>query len=562
MIERIQIKNYAIIDQLELELGRGFNVFSGETGAGKSIIVGALGLVLGDRGDASVVRSGTEKAVVEAEFSVNSPQARLRLKELEIEDTESLIIRREIQGNGKSRAFVNGFQEPITKLAEIGEWLLDMHGQHDHQQLLNQKVHLDLLDDYGRLHAERDALGTVYQELMKKIQFKRELEQDEAKLLQEKVFWETAVQDIQTAAFQEGEEEELRDQLRRMENAEKISEALSNAYRLMYDDEASLQGRLTEVLSELGEVAPLDARYRELQEILEDAAAKVDESVNLLSGYKDELDYDAGAVDAITDRMQLIKDLQRKYQKSSLEDLNRYAAECADKLTRFENRGVELEQLSAAIEDLKKQVTERSLALSQKRQTAAKTMAQAIKQELSYLGMDKSEFIVDIKYVRDEESVILLNGQSVKVTAQGIDRVEFLISSNVGQEARPLKKVASGGEISRVMLALKSILSANDSIETLVFDEIDTGIGGVTAGNVGEKMKSLSTQRQLLVITHLAQIASKADVHYQVSKTARDGQTFTQVQSLTGDSRVSEIARMLGGESDTSKAHAREMMGG
>lgn len=561
MIERIHIKNYAIIDQLELELAPGFNVFSGETGAGKSIIVGALGLVLGDRGDSNVVRSGTEKAIVEAEFSLSQPQARQRLKELEIEDTETLIIRREIQANGKSRAFVNGFQEPVTKLAEIGEWLLDMHGQHDHQQLLNQGIHIGLLDAFGRLGQEQQALGDIYQELVKKIQFKQELEQDEAKLLQEKVFWETAVSDIQAAAFQAGEEEELRDQLRRMENAEQISQALDNAYRQLYDEDSSVQGRLSTVLSSMGDISPLDTRYRELQEILEDASAKIDESVNLISGYRDELGYDAGAVDAITDRMQLIKDLQRKYHKSSLEDLNSYAAECADKLTRFENRGAELEQLTAAIEDLRRQVVERSLALSQKRQTAAKAMSQAVKSELAYLGMDKAEFVVDIKYVRDENSVIAINNQPVKVTAQGIDRVEFLISSNLGQEARPLRKVASGGEISRVMLALKAILSANDSIETLVFDEIDTGIGGVTAGNVGEKMKSLSAQRQLLVITHLAQIAGKAEAHYQVSKTARDGQTYTQVRSLSGEERVSEIARMLGGESETSRAHAREMLG-
>ncbi len=561
MIERINIKNYAIIDQLELEPGQKFNVFSGETGAGKSIIVGALSLVLGARADTTVVRSGAEKAIVEVEFSISDSRTRARLRELEIEDNDSVIIRREISSNGKSRAFVNGFQEPITKLADIGEWLVDMHGQHDHQQLLNQAIHIDLLDDYAKLAAPREAVAGLYKELMKKITFKKELEQDEQKLLQEKVFWETAVSDIQKAGFQEGEEEELRDQLRRMENGEKISEALNGAYDNMYSAEGSIQSRMAEVLQDMGELAPLDARYKELQEILEDAAAKIDESVNILSDYKDELDYDPSAVDVVTDRMQLIKDLQRKYQRSSLEDLNAYALECADKLQRFENRGAELEQLTADIETIRKNLIEKSLQLSQSRQAAAKNMAQAIKQELAYLGMDKAEFMVDIKYVRDEDSVIVINNQSIKVTASGIDRVEFLISSNVGQEAKALRKVASGGEISRVMLALKSILAGNDSIETLVFDEIDTGIGGVTAGNVGEKMKSLASKKQLLVITHLAQIASKSEKHFQVSKDVRDGQTFTKVQPLSGEEKVSEIARMLGGESDTSRAHAREMMG-
>jgi DNA repair protein RecN (Recombination protein N) len=561
MIERLFIKNYAIIDVLELEFGKGFHVFTGETGAGKSIIVGALGLLLGEKGDSSVIRSGEERALIEAEFNISDPYTLERIKELQIDAADSLIIRREIVQNGKSRVFINGLQEPLSKLEELGEWLVDIHGQHDHQLLLNQKVHLDILDSYGNLKNEKVVVKNLYTQLMKKIEELKELEQDEKKLEEEKVFWETAIEEIEKTDLQPNEEIELTDSLKKMENAEKISVSFNDAFQYLYEDEQSVSTRLSKAVSAVKDLAGFDKRYEELLEILEDAFAKVDECANMVSHYRDELDFDQKVMEETIDRLELIKDFKRKYKKNNVPELIQYAGECREKLKRFENRAEELGNLTKEIAQHKAELIDKSMQLSRKRQETARELAQKIKSELAFLGMDKSEFVVDIKYVRDDSSPIIINNIAIKVNETGIDRVEFFISSNVGEEPRPLKKVASGGEISRVMLALKSIFSKSDSIETLIFDEIDVGIGGLTANNVGVRMGEIAKSRQIVVITHLAQIASKASHHYFISKTVKDGKTFTEVDKIEGGKRIEETARMLGGESAKALAHAKEMLG-
>jgi DNA repair protein RecN (Recombination protein N) len=562
MIDRIFIKNYAIIDTLELEFGRGFHAFTGETGAGKSIIVGALGLLLGEKGDSSVIRTGSDRAVIEASFTVNDAYTRERLAEMNIDASEGLIIRREVVADGgKSRAFVNGMQETLTRISEIGQWLLDIHGQHDHQLLLQQKVHIDILDSYGGLWDERGKTGVIYAELNAKLAAKAELETDEKKLAEEKVYWDNAVKDITGAKLAGGEEEELAEQLKRMEHAEQIQAALNGAYGKLYQEELSVSGRLSKALGDLNSISGIDPKYAELAEILENASAQVGEAVKLVFEYMDEVDYDTGKMDGLTDRLELIKDLKRKYRMQSIAELNAYCGECSAKLGRFENRAAEIEKIDKEIADVKRRLIDACLELSRKRQDAGKKLALAVKTELAFLGMEKSEFIAGISYVKDEASPIRINDRAVKVGLTGIDYVEFMISPNPGEEPKPLRKIASGGEISRVMLALKSILAGNDSIETLIFDEIDVGIGGVTANHVAEKIRELARSRQLIVITHLPQIAAKSNAHYYVAKNVRDGKTYTQVRRLEDAERVNEVARMLGGETDTSMAHAREMLG-
>ncbi len=561
MIERLSIKNYAIIDALEIEFGRGFSVFTGETGAGKSIIVGALGLAIGDKGDVSIIRTGEEKAVIEAEFSLKEKTVLQRLREFQIEEADSLIIRREIAQNGKSRIFINGMQEPLSKLEELGEWLVDIHGQHDHQLLLNQKIHIDILDSYGNHDSEIEVVSSLYGKLMKKMEDIRELELDEKKLQEEKIFWETGAQDIEKAKLQEGEEEELSDSLKRMENAEKISLSFTDAYILLYEDELSVSSRLSRAVSSIKDLSVYDKRYGELREILEDSSAKISEAIGLIADYRDELDFDQKTMEETIDRLELIKDLKRKYKMNSIEELVLYGSECREKLLRFENRAEELAKSIKEREEIKAELVEKVLQLSRKRQETAKELSLKVKKELSFLGMEKADFIVDIKYVKEENSPVIINNIPIRISASGIDRVEFLISSNPGEEPKPLKKVASGGEISRVMLSLKSILSESDSIETLIFDEIDVGIGGLTANNVAVKMKEISKNRQTVVITHLPQIAGQAESHYYISKYVKEGKTFTSVEKIEGKQRVDEIARMLGGETETALAHAREMLG-
>ncbi len=560
MIERLSIKNYAIIDSLDLEFNNGFHVFSGETGAGKSIIVGALGLAIGDKGDSSMIRSGEEKAVVEAEFSMKKGEAMKVLDRLQIERAESVLVRREIAQNGKNRIFINGLQEPLSKLEELGEWLVDIHGQHDHQLLLNQKVHLDILDNFGKLKKEKEEIRETYTDLIKKNEEIIELEQDEKKLNEEKIFWENAVTDIEKSALLSGEESSLAESLKKMENAERLNLSFNNAYSLLYEDELSVSSRLSRAVSLIKETSSFDKRYSELQEILEDASVKIEESTDLITHFKDELDLDSNTMEETIDRLELIKDLKRKYKKTSIEELNIYAGECREKLRRFENRAEELARLNRERESVKSGLIEKSMQLSRKRQDTAKELSIKVKKELQFLGMEKTEFIVDIKYVKDEDSQIIINGIPIKISESGIDRVEFFIAVNPGEEPKPLKKAASGGEISRIMLALKSIFAENDSIETLIFDEIDVGIGGLTANNVAVKMKAISETKQVIVITHLAQIASQAVFHYFISKFVREGKTFTAVEKLQGEKRVVEIARMLGGDSKAAIAHAKEIL--
>jgi len=560
MIERLFIKNYAIIDSLEIELDDGFNVFTGETGAGKSIIIGALSLLMGEKGDITSIRTGEEKALIEATINVKSSDVASKLRDLNIEINGNLILRREIATGNKGRVFVNGLQESVSRLEELGEWLLDIHGQHDHQLLLSQKVHLDILDGYGVLHNELDELKATFNLIQKKFSEKKELEQDEAKLQEEKIYWEQAVKDIEKAGLRCEEEEELSMDLKKMENSENLDIAFSSARGFLYDEEMSVTARLARAIISLRDISGLDKRYGELMEILEDSQAKLNESVNLISEFRGELDFDQKVMEDTIDRIELIKDIKRKYHKNSITELLQYMNECSEKLIKFENRSAELERLNKEIDKIRDELIEKSVNLSKKRQEIAKELSDKVKDEMSFLGMEKAEFIVDIKYIREEGSPYIINGIPIKIQETGMDRVEFFISSNPGEEPKPLKKVASGGEISRIMLSLKSVFAQSDMIETLIFDEIDVGIGGVTANHVAEKMRKIGEDKQVIVITHLPQIASKAKSHYQISKYVKDDKTFTRIEKLEGEKRVEEIIRMLGGETDKSRAHAIEML--
>lgn len=560
MISRLLIQNYAIIDRLELEFEDGFCVFTGETGAGKSMLVGAIGLLLGEKGDTSVVRTGEDKAIIEGEFIIRDEKVKEEIRNYGVEVTPSLLIRREISIQGKNRVFINGLQEPLSKLEEISEWLIDIHGQHDHQLLLQQKVHLDILDGYGNLEKEVKNINIIYNQLFNAIKSLETLSEKQRSIEEEKNFLELAVKEIEESNFYEEEEEELNETLKRMENAEKISSSLSNARDLLYESEKSSSATLSRALNLISSVEQFDNKYMEISQILDDAITKVNEASFLISNCLKELDFDENSMEKIIERLELIRDLKRKYRKNSIKELISYAKECKEKLGLFESGTEEIKKVKKLIEDLTKEITESSIELSKKRQRVAFELARKVKDELKFLGMEKAEFIVDIKYVKDESSPIVLNNIPVKITEKGIDRVEFLISTNPGEEPKPLRKVASGGEISRVMLALKSIFAKNDPLETLIFDEIDVGIGGKIAHNVGLKMKEISNNRQLFVITHLPQIASKADHHYFISKYIEGGKTFTRARLLSKEERVNEIARMLGGETEIAIQHAREML--
>lgn len=560
MIQRLAIRNYAIIDHLEVEFPDGFIVFTGETGAGKSIILGALGLLTGERADTSVIRTGSERAIVEGEFILKEPALKDILKNLEIDTSDTLLIRREIVSDGRGRVFINGLQEPLSKLEAIGEYLVDFHGQHDHQLLLQQKVHLDMLDRYGNLFEEREEVKNLYQKFTSLLATLADLQQDESRLEQEKIFWETAVEDIAGAKLYPEEENELTEEVKRLENGEKIAEAFSLAHQVLYEQDGSVLSKLQKILHPLADIAGMDKTYQEIYEILDTVFTQTQEAASLIREARDTIDFDPEKMNSLIERLETIKDLKRKYKKNTVQELLDYLTECQDRLRRFSNRAEEIASIQKEIEETQRLYTEKSLALSKKRQEVATNLAKHIGEELATLGMDKATFIVDIKYVRDENSPLRIQDVPIKISENGIDRVEFFMTTNPGEEPKPLRKIASGGEISRVMLALKSIFSRSDVVETLIFDEIDVGIGGLTANQVATKMRQIASHKQLLVITHLPQIASAATTHFKVLKEVVDNKTYTRLIPLGPEERIPEIARMLGGEDESAKTHAQEMI--
>ncbi|MGL4366938.1 MAG: DNA repair protein RecN [Brevinemataceae bacterium] len=560
MLERIAIQNFAVISNLEISFYKGFSVFTGETGAGKSVLIGALGLLLGGRSDSSMIRTDKDIMFVEGEFLISDNETKNFLFNNNIDIEDSLIIRREIHRNGKNRIFINSKQETLTKLEEIGVRLADMHGQHDHQLLLNKKVHGDILDSFGKLKTHVNEFSEFYQHTISKLEQKNILITHALNLKKDKEFYQNAYQEISQASFQTDEEETLQENLNQAQHREKILTALTHAYQCIHDAEINASLMLDDAKKSLQSISSFAQKYEELTDILEDASAKTKESAHLLSSYIESWDINREELDEILDRQALLKELKRKYQKNTVDELNNFKEECLLLIDKAENLDLEMELLENECLSAVKTLGEKSLELSKLRQTTALEMSKKIEQELSFLGMEGTRFEVKITYTKQEDSFLILNNMPLHVSDKGIDRIEFMIAANVGEEPKPLSKTASGGEISRIMLALKTALSQNDPVNISIFDEIDAGIGGMISHNVAVKIKELSLIRQVFCITHLAQIAAKSDHHYQISKFSNNSETFTSIKKLDYNERIQEIARMLGSQGQNSEKLARELL--
>ncbi len=432
-----------------------------------------------------------------------------------------------------------------------------MHGQHDHQLLLNKKVHGDVLDSFAGVDCRNFA--KIYTDTLSKLQEKTALQEDAQKLKAESDYHLNAYKEITNASLKPDEEEELESELSLLQNKEKIAEALHTAHQGIYESEINAAMILEDAKKAMHGISKFSKKYEEVAELIDDALAKTRESGHILSSMVEDIDFSADSMDKILDRQALIKDFKRKYQKSTIEELLLFADECGELAGRAENLDSELAKLESEYTALLDTLKKEALTLSQQRQQAGLDMQKKIEDELSFLGMESAKFEVKIHYAKQESSFLTINGTPVFVSDKGIDRVEFMIAAN-GGEPKPLVKTASGGEISRIMLSIKSALAQSDPVGTGVFDEIDTGIGGMTAHNVALKMKEISKLRQIFCITHLAQIAAKADYHYQVVKANEGGRVFTNVVLLNKDERIKEIARMLGGNSANSESLAQEMI--
>jgi DNA repair protein RecN (Recombination protein N) len=555
MLKLLKIKNIAIVTSVELELGPGLTLLTGETGAGKSILIDALGLLFGARASGEMIRSGEEQAVVEA--LAESAEARAFLEGRAIPcDGEEIVVRREISTSGKARATVNGALVPVALLRELGEFLGAIHGQHEPQGLLDPRMHLDLLDHHAGLSALVTALDEPYQKMRIAEAALERLRDHRREHERRREMLEYQAQEIEKAGLTLGEDEALRREKVLQANASRLAALCGEAYLLLYEDEAAVLGRLGQVYRRVEELAGLDPRLAPFLEARAAIQAQIEDLALFLRDYREAITVSPGRLDEIEARLALIERLKKKYG-ASVEDVIRYGASCRSETSALGSP----EEHERMLETERAESTERYLAaareLSRKRRRAARELEQRVRAELDLLAMEKTRF-----EVRFDPAPGTASAGPERWTEKGLETAEFLLSPNPGEELKPLARIASGGELSRILLALKSVASLDAQGKTLVFDEVDAGIGGRVAEVVGRKLREISERHQVLCVTHLPQIASMADCHYVVRKHVERGRTVTEVQALSADERIEEVARMLGGATVTEMArrHAREMV--
>jgi DNA repair protein RecN (Recombination protein N) len=567
LLQEILVRNFALIEEIRLEFDPGFNVLTGETGAGKSIIIDALGLALGGRFSAEMIRAGAENALVEAVFIVDGrPEFETYLKELGIAvgEDRSVIIQREVSAGGKNRCRVNGQLVTVLSLAKIGEYLIDIHGQHEHQSLLFPEKQLELLDEYcgARCLELRSELSRVHHEWRTLETEYRALRQSEADLARKIDLLQFQLDEITAAKLILGEDEELLKEKEILSSAEKLYAAATDSYRALYE---SAEGRAAvELLGDaersLSLVAEIDSRLEPILQTLREAAISVEEVSRELRGYQEEVQFDPERLVEIEARLDEIGRLKRKYG-GTLAEILQFADNCARELESIARREERSRAIDGDLDQIRRRLGALAERLAVERRAGAAALEQAITKQLGELNMEKTQFKIGLTQAETPEGVPF-EGRSVEVTAAGADKAEFLVAPNPGEGLKPLAKIASGGELSRIMLALKAILAELDQIPTMVFDEIDVGIGGRTAQAVAEKMLLIGRTRQVISVTHLPQIASMAKHHFYIEKQVSENRTAVNVRSLNINERVEELARMLGGAqvTDTTRRHAREML--
>jgi DNA repair protein RecN (Recombination protein N) len=568
MIETLSIHNIALIDELELELAPGLNIFTGETGAGKSVILRSIGLVLGERVNADIVREGADFAKVEAGVAPNDqhPMWHTDFAFSDVLDpSDAVILSRRISANGRSRCHVNGRLVNLSQLQDLGTLLVDIHGQHEHQSLFRTQTHLRLLDDFGGCTDARQQVSKVHAHLQALQQEAADLAETLRASEREKDLLEFEMEELTSASLEDGEDEALAAEARILKNAEELGQSARRVYALL-DGDTSVGGgssaleRLKDAAKTLTKLSELDNSLSEVLDRLETSLYELEDVALHTRQYADTVEYNPMRLDEVTDRLALISKLKRRYG-NSISEILAYHAEAEQKLQTLQFGSEKQESLQAEIHKTIQEAQHLGLALSAKRLHIAKQLSKQIEKELRTLGMDKAEFHASVQHIPEERGPFQIDGERYAFRSHGMDAVEFLIAPNVGSEARPISRIASGGEISRIMLALKTVLVQVDEIPTLLFDEIDSGIGGKVADVVGRKLKELSEFAQVICITHLPQIARFADRHFRVEKKVVGERTLITAKPLTQEEQVNEIARMHGGEeTEIGLAHARELL--
>jgi DNA repair protein RecN (Recombination protein N) len=576
----LSIRNFAIIDELAMDFGLGFSVLTGETGAGKSIIIDGLDLLLGGRADSTMVRTGARRAQIEGVFAISNSGSRLTAllerEQLTDDDADQLVLAREVRSNGRSISRVNGRIVNLRLLRRITAGLVDIHGQSEHLSLMRVREHIYLLDRYAGLEGAREEVGELVRQLYEVRSELKQLRHDERELARKVDLLSYQIEEIRNAALQPGEEESLQEERTRLANAEQLAGLADEAYAYLtgeIDEVPGIQDLLGHTVRALTGLAKIDVSQVSLRQAAEGISFQADDLSNVLRDYREQIEFNPARLAAVEERIELVRRLQRKYG-DSIEEVLAYAEKAVvelDAISHSEERIAELEQ---GEDRLLREIGRTGSVLSGERRAAAARMATAVEQELADLRMTGARFGVDISWRPDPDGAVVApttsvpeSGQAERVAfdATGLDQVEFLISPNPGEPLKPMVKIASGGETSRLMLAIKTVLSRADQTPTLVFDEIDQGIGGRVGQTVGQKLwglsKGLQPGRQVICVTHLPQLAGFGDAHYRVEKQVIGGRTVTRVERLDLlDSRVGEIALMLGGETPATRDSAREIL--
>lgn len=543
MLKELRVKNYAIIDDLSVDFEPGLNVLTGETGAGKSIIIGALGIALGQRAYTEMIKTGTEEAVVEAFFDIENHPA---LEDMGIDGAGGIIIRRVVSRTGKTRAYVNDTLVSVQSLASIGRGLVDIHGQNEHQSLLSPENQLRLLDHFGGLDGLREEVSNAFHDteaLRRKIE---DLKAGARAAAQKLDLLKFQVGEIESASLEPGEDEKLEEERSILSNLNRLRELTESAYGELYGSEGSALERLSRAVTDLKDMSSIDSSVEEIIKVLEQALALSEDASHSLRAHKDRYEADPARLEAVEDRLEQIKKLKKKYG-DTIDDILAFFENAKDELASIETSGESIEEMEKDLSGKEEKLRALAGELSKKRRKVAGKLESSILQVLKDLALEKSDFKVDLK--------------EAPASSSGADYAEFLFSANIGEELKPLGKVASGGELSRIMLAVKSVLRDADEIPVLVFDEVDAGIGGKTAHNVARKLKETAKNHQVLLITHLPQIASVAAMHARILKEDSARGVSVKVKKLSGKDRQEEIARMLSGRiTETSLEHAREII--
>ncbi|MBC8096973.1 MAG: DNA repair protein RecN [Akkermansiaceae bacterium] len=551
-----RIKNLALVADLTLELQPGYNVITGETGAGKSIIIGALNLVLGERADRTLIRSGSDSCSVEAVFDIRGLKSTLKsfLEENGLEPCEDnqLVLKRAFTSAGANRQFVNGSPATLNALSTIGEWLVDMHGPHDHQSLLHASRQLLILDAFGGLQKEHEAFGELVSRRTLIEAEKAALIVDEKTYAQQLDLLRFQVNEISGARLQPGEDEGIEQEYQRASNGAKLLQLSQAALDLLAENESSLltqAGVVGRTLQELQRIDPGAAGIAAQHEL---AVSALHDLQSELSHYVDKVDIDPERLQQLEERLTLLHSLRRKYG-GSVADVIAFGDEAGRKLQSLEQRDEELARINIALEKLDAELERSGRELSARRRKIIPQLSKAVSKQLADLGFKQSRF--DVAMATAESA-----GDAPRLTHHGFDQIEFQFAPNPGEPAKPLRAIASSGELARVMLALKTVLAAEDEIPVLIFDEVDANVGGETANVVGDKMRQIAAKRQVLCITHLPQVAATASAHYVVTKQVREGRTISEIQLLDRTERVTELTRMLGGQTDAARKHAEAML--